>query len=206
MRKLIKVTGLLGMSLIFVWSNAQITLDNPSFEGKPVDGEGLEEWFNCMENDTPDVLPGPWNVNTPPLDGQTYVGLCTRSQGTWESLGQKLKFNMKAKECYTFRINLARSETYVGYNWPVRLRIWGGKNICDKAQLLAETESIKHTDWKAYDFEFFPDEDVSYILLEAYFSPGIYLPYNGNVLLDKCSPIERCKGAFLLRLTGNEGR
>jgi hypothetical protein len=180
---------------------AQILLENSSFEGDPVDATVPEGWQPCKPGTTPDILPGPWSVKTAPEEGQSYMGLITRGDGTWESVGQRLKEPIKARECYTFSLSLARSNTYAEYNWPLRLRIWGGKQACSKDVLLAETESIEHLDWQRYNFEFFSQEEVHFIILEAYYAPGVYFHYNGNILLDNCSPINPCTRASLDRET-----
>jgi hypothetical protein len=176
---------------------AQIILENASFEGQPVDATVPDGWRPCKAGTTPDILPGPWSVTTQPVDGESYMGLITRSDGSWESVGQKLNEPLKARVCYTFSLYLARSNTYADYNWPLRLRIWGATSSCSKDVLLAETESVDHLEWRKYEFEFFSQEEISYILFEAYYSPGVYFHYNGNILMDNCSPISPCRRAFL---------
>ena len=113
-----------------IWSSglqAQIYLNNASFEGEPQDATVPVGWFPCARGTTPDILPGPWGVTTESSDGDTYVGLITREDGTWESIGQRLKSPVKPRECYTFTLDLAHSDTYSGYNNPLKLRIWGGE-------------------------------------------------------------------------------
>jgi hypothetical protein len=174
---------------------AQWSFDNSSFEGDPQDATVPQNWIPCKAGTTPDILPGPWGVYTEPADGKTFVGLITREDGTWESIGQRTKQILKAKECYAFSIDLAHSDTYAGYNLPIRLRVWGGYDRCAKDQLLGETDLINHTDWVTYPFQFYPAKEIRYIILEAHYAKGVAVPYKGNVLLDHLSPIKNCTRA-----------
>ncbi|MBT8219405.1 MAG: hypothetical protein KJP00_06260 [Bacteroidia bacterium] len=184
---------------IFIWlgiqpASAQIEIKNPSFEisnsaGIPTD------WTICNSGSTPDMLPGLWDVISEPSDGNTYLGLITRNDGTWESIGQRLTDKVIPSRCQRFNVDLARSPTYVGYSLPVKLRIYLGKNACDKAQLIGETENILSTEWTTIQINFIPDEAYSHIVLEAYYANGIYIYYNGNILVDNITPIEVCPRA-----------
>jgi|JI7StandDraft_1071085.scaffolds.fasta_scaffold207213_1 hypothetical protein len=169
-----------------------VRLDNPSFEGTPQDASTPVGWVACGENSTPDILPGYWGVYNEPSDGTTYLGLITREDGTWESIGQHLRKPLKANECYSFSIDLARASSYAGYDIPVKLQMWGATKKCSRQQLLAETSVVRHTNWKTYNFEFTPKKNFDYIVLEARNANGIYFAYNGNLLLDHCTPIKRC--------------
>lgn len=175
----------------------QVRLDNPSFEGMTQDATTPIGWMACGKNSTPDILPGFWGVYTEPSDGNSYVGLITREDGTWESMGQHLRQPLKATQCYTFSIDLARSNTYAGYTIPVKFQLWGSRKKCKREQLLAETSVIRHTEWKTYNFEFSPNNDFEYILIEAKYANGIYVSYKGNLLLDNCKPFKKCLRAAL---------
>lgn len=161
-------------------------------EAKTPDG-----WFNCGEYTTPDILPGPWDVMTRAKAGFTYLGLTTRSEGTWEMVGQDLGTPLKKNECYHFTVALARSSTYAGYNTAVRFRLWGGTSACNKKQLLVESQVIDHYDWKVYTFYFFPDEDYQYIVIEPFYKDGKNYPYSGNILIDAFSTFSPCIRASL---------
>ena len=185
--------------------NAQITLNNPSFEGIPKDAVTPRGWSSCGNYTTPDILPGHWGVTRDPINGNTFVGLITREDNTWEYIGQQLSQPMKANECYTFQANIARSPFYAGYNKPIKMKIWGGTDSCEKEQLLAQTEPIIHSDWKPYDFLFFPKKSYQFIIFEAYFVDGTTVPYRGNFLMDNCSTIDVCERASLDSIDNNEG-
>ena len=61
----------------------------------------------------------------------------------------------EVNEEYTFSLDLSRSESWghsVGsdfftYDYPAKLRIWGGDESCEKGELLWESEGIQHTNW-----------------------------------------------------------
>jgi len=172
---------------------SQISLKNASFEDEPQDATCPAGWIECEPETTPDILPGPWGVHTEPSDGETFMGIITRNNGTFESVGQRLSKPMKANECYTFSLDLAHSRTYAGYNMPLRLKIYAGSSRCGKNQLLGETELITHQEWQSYSFEFVTKGAYEYILFEAAFGNGLFGSYKGNILLDACSAIELCQ-------------
>ena len=181
---------LISFPLVF---SGQIRLENPSFEGEPQDATVPVGWMPCELGTTPDILPGPWGVYQEASDGETFMGLITRPDGTYESVGQRLPAPLEKEECYSFNLDLARSMTYTGYNKPLKLRVWGAVSRCQKAELLFESPVIRHTEWKNYPFSFATQFDYHYIILEA------HAPNNqavkGNILLDNCSQITVCKRA-----------
>lgn len=178
-------------------SYSQIYLDNASFEGPAEDATMPTGWHSCKDGTTPDIMPGPWGVTKEAYEGETYLGLITREDGTWESIEQRLSSPMKYGSCYTFSLWLAHTQKYAGYNLPLKLRIWGSAEKCDRSQLLAETKFIKHQDWRKYEFEFYPKNTINYIVIEAHFADGVYISYKGNILLDDLSEISICKRAGL---------
>ena len=186
---------LLGFSPILT---GQIYLDNSSFEGEPADATIPVGWHECAELTTPDILPGVWGVYMEPAEGETFVGLITRSDGSYESIGQRLKQTIPAKECYQFTLDLAHSNTYSGFNAPIRLRVWGGSTRCRKDQLILETKFISHTDWTTYPILFFAESPINYLLFEAYLDNNSK-PRKGNILIDNISKLKKCDRAELLQ-------
>ena len=170
---------------------------NSSFEGEPRDATIPRGWYECEEGTTPDILPGPWGVYTEPFDGETYVGLITRENGSWESIGQKLSKPIEKNVCHYIRLALARSDTYMGYDGALKLRIWGGMKKCGRDQLLAESERIESTEWETYTFQFTPEDDFKYIIIEAYHADGDF-SYAGNILIDDMSAIRQCGRTLLI--------
>lgn len=195
----------LSVFLIGLWINpfhwmtgmqpdGKILLQNPSFEDKPRASASPWGWESHTPGSTPDIMPGAWDIVVQPQEGKSCVALVTREDGSREDIAQRLPQNLKAGTCYTFSIYLSHAPQYVGYNHPVRLRIWGGAGR-GKEQLLASSVLIDHADWKLYKFQFVPTRDMRYITLEAFFAPGAMFHYRGNIVLDNCSPIERCDKA-----------
>ena len=191
-----KMRKLFIISLFFsLNTKAQVILDNASFEGRAKDAEMPNGWHACNPGTTPDILPGPWGVTSEASDGNTYMGLITRENAEWESVGQRLKKPLEAGVCYTFTLDLAHSKTYNNYNNPIKLKIWGGKTQCSKSQLLAESKVITHSDWITYEFTITPNESINYIIFEAFFGDDRLKPWKGNILIDNCSEIKKCDRA-----------
>jgi len=190
----------LGLAFLLCFSGSlfsQITLENASFEGQAQDATVPTGWHSCKRGTTPDILPGFWGVNKEASEGETYIGLITRDDGSWESIGQRLQSPLTANECYTLKLDLARSDSYAGYLLPLKLVIWGGSSRCERTQLLAETPTIKHTDWRTYNLTIYPKQPINYIIIEAQYMDGIFFHYKGNILLDALSPLKPCERAFL---------
>jgi len=164
---------------------------NASFEGEPRDATIPRGWFICKEGTTPDILPGPWGVYTEASHGETYVGLITRENGSWEAIGQRLTDKLSKGQCYEMTLDIARSETYADYHDPISLRIWIGRSKCDRDQLILETKPVRHTEWRTQDIRFVPESDMHYILIEAFYKEGPF-SYKGNILIDNISVIQHC--------------
>jgi len=182
------VTGLL---LFTISASGQITLTNPSFEDEPADATTPQGWHPCDNMTTPDIFPGFWGVYNEPSDGNTYVGIITRENGTYEQFGQRLSDKFKKDNCYRTSIDLAHSIIYSGYNRPIQLKIYIGSSKCDKDQLIFESPVVKSMKWKTYEFDFVPNAEQEYIIFEAFYSDQ---PFNhmGNILIDNLRPITRC--------------
>ncbi|GLR20066.1 hypothetical protein [Portibacter lacus] len=169
----------------------QITLNNPSFEDEPADATVPMGWFPCAPQTTPDILPGFWGVYSEASDGDTYVGLITRFDGSYESIGQRFIERLDDETCYSFNIDLAQSLSYAGYNEPLKIRIWISNKKCQKEQMVFESEFIEHSEWKTYKVEFTPEKRAKYILIEAYYTDG-KITRTGNILLDNITPLIPC--------------
>ena len=179
-------------ALTVVIGSAQLPrVFNASFEGEPRDATIPRGWHKCEDGTTPDILPGPWGVYLEPMDGSSYVGLITRDNGTFESIGQKISAKLEKGNCYFLSLYLARSDTYMGYDRAVKLRIWGGSSKCSRDMLIAETELIEHTEWRKYTFDFTPDRNLRYLIIEAFYSEEPF-EHAGNILIDGLSDIQPC--------------
>jgi Carbohydrate binding domain len=173
----------------------KIHFNNPSFEGKAGASQTPQGWYSYTNSSTPDLLPGAWGVQAPAYAGNTCLGLVTREDGTSEDVGQLLSKTLQMGTCYTFSMYLNFAPKYVGYNNPIRLRVWGGTEKGEKATLLTSSPLIDNQTWKEYKFQFVPKSNIRYLTFEAYFGPGVTFFYKGNILLDNVSPIERCDRA-----------
>ncbi len=180
-----------------------IKLINPSFEDMPRTAKPPRGWYDCgFDNETPpDVQPsGGFEVMKPAFHGATYLGMVVRDNDTWERVSQRLLNPIRGTQCYSFSLDLCRSELYVSqsrisdapanYVTPVKLIIWGGDNYCAKKERLAETSLVSNTEWMQYDFKFEPKQSHTYIMLEAFYKTPVLFPYNGNVLVDNASSIK----------------
>lgn len=198
------------MPLVQVWSQQVIKLENPSFEDFPQHSRPPIGWTNCgfFDESPPDVQPsGAWGVFWPAMDGNTYLGMVTRENDTYESVGQRMNGILWAGTCYQMSFFLCKSPVYFsGVNLgdgnesrrspvrnfvtPIKLRIWGGNDMCHKEELLGETGLVTNNEWERYYVKLSPKRgNYRYIFLEAYYETPVFFPYNGNVLVDDASDI-----------------
>ena len=106
--------------LCFLPMFCQIRVVNPGFEDQPSDATVPKGWLPCEDGTTPDILPGFWGEYGDASQGRTFVGLITRENSTFESIGQRLSSPLTAGECYRFSIDLARGAVYAGFNQPIK--------------------------------------------------------------------------------------
>jgi len=178
-----------------------IYLDNPSFEN--VQYESLRYWTDCSEaNESPyDVHKSKkelFSVTEEAFDGDYFVGLVVRDNGTMEGLSQRLYEPLLASQLYQFSALLRCPRRYisrslitgeeVNYNEPISFAVYGGNSPCETKTLLGITEPVTGFEWMQYDFVLEPVEDYEYIILHAVYAPTLS-PYNGGVLVDWLSDI-----------------
>lgn len=181
-----------------------IKLNNPSFEDIRRNSHVPTGWYDCgfIGQTAPDVQPGSFGVTQKPKNGMSYLGLVVRDNETWEAVAQRLTQPLENGNCYSLSISLCRSELYLSpsqtssvetnYLTPVKLRIWGGNNFCQKQILLGESPLIKNYRWIEFPFKLEAKGDAeqyTHIILEAYYQQPTLFPYNGNILLDNASEI-----------------
>jgi outer membrane protein OmpA-like peptidoglycan-associated protein len=189
---------------VFSQEEGIVHLRNPSFEDLPRNSEPPRGWTDCgFPGETaPDVQPDPeflFEVRKPAYDQNTYLGMVTRDNDTWESVGQQLTTPLVGGQCYEFRIHLARSEIYMSrsrrtkardnYVDPIKLRIHGGYSICDKGNIIGESALVYNFEWQEFRIKLRPEQDFTHIILEAFYNTPILIPYNGNILLDNVQPL-----------------
>jgi hypothetical protein len=193
------------INIIPIKNKTLIKLANPSFEDTAQAGHTPKQWFDCgfATETPPDIQPGNFfQVSQTPYHGDTYLGMVTRDNDTWESVGQILKRPLEKDACYSFCIYLMRSPTYLSqtktsskeenYTNPIILKVWGSNAFCEKTDLLVESPKIENTSWKKYCVIFKPHNNIDHILFEAYYDSQTKAPYNGNLLLDNLSAITPC--------------
>ena len=190
----IKLFHISTLTLLIGASYGQISLSNASFEGTPSDATIPSGWFAVSEGTTPDILPGYWGVYNEPVDGETYVGLIVRPDGSFESIGQRLNKDLKKDVCYSMSFNLAHSDTYTGYDDAIQIRVWISNKKSKRQQMVFESELIKNEEWQWHKFDFKPLETMRYIIIEAYL-PSSKRSAKGNLLIDDISTIVTCNKA-----------
>jgi hypothetical protein len=194
LKRYIKNLLICSISLGSISLSGQISFPNASFEDAPSDATTPQAWYPCEEMTTPDILPGFWGVYKTANQGETYVGLITRQDGSFESIATRTSKVLKAKTCYKVSVSLAHSKTYAGFNKPLSLRIWAGKRKCDKAELIFESKLIEHSEWRQYQIQFQLEEEAQYILIEA-FNGNKSTKLKGNILIDNLTTINSCDRA-----------
>ena len=178
-----------------------IYLDNPSFEGLPGFSRVPNGWKDYgADGETPvDTQPGSSGVKAHPYDGDTYISMVTRDNGTNEICGQELDIPLQKGEKYRFELYLAKADTMYSVSRQsgnsiyiykdIRCKILGYTKATDTYRILDVTDLITHTNWKKYSFSLEPKEQVDIIFIQASVKDDV--PIYGNILVDHCSPIVR---------------
>lgn len=186
------------LALIFIAichiGQAQIGLLNPSMEDTPSDATVPQGWSACAALTTPDILPGYWGVYQDAQEGDTYVGIITRENGSYESFGQRLSAPLLEGSCYQFNLWLAHASVYAGHGKPIKLQIYISDDLCGEDQLIWQSPLIEHEEWKSYSIQFTPMKKAQYIILKAFIKDGKF-SHKGNILIDNMSRITRCNRA-----------
>ena len=176
------------------FASAQSTLSNPSFEDQRADATMPSGWWSCEKGTTPDILPDFWGVYNLPRHGQSYVGLITREDGSFEAIGQRLSSTLEKGQCYEMRLYLSHSKVYAGYNTPIRLSIYLGEKKCGMDQLVFQSKIMGEEAWQLQELTFKPKSaGMKYVTLVAN-DDGRHI--NGNILIDHISDIRNCQRAM----------
>jgi hypothetical protein len=175
-------------------------LYNASFEGIPQDAAMPDGWWSCDQASTPDILPGPYGIDHFPYHGNTYLGLITRQDGSWEGVEQRLQEPLKKDQCYSMGLFLARSKNYAGYTEPIRLSIKIGEDKCDYEQTIYLSPLIQHHTWKEYTFSFTPKSNCFYLQVIAFAETG---DKNGHILIDNIGAFHKCQRAEIHQPSAN---
>ncbi len=195
---------LLSIIICFTFNiNAQkdtIFIKNASFEGEPDPVVPPDFWEDCnFKYESPiSTMPGFFGEEKKAIDGETYLGMSIRDNGTWESTFQVLETPLKKGKTYHFSIYLSGSDVFESYSYisalprifddPIILKIWGSDSLCVRSQLLAVSPVINSPEWKKYHFYFTCDKDFPNLTLEAYYAPR-NINANSILFLDNMSNI-----------------
>ncbi len=171
---------------------AQIEIQNPSFEGTAQPDVVPYPWQICSPS--PDTDPCnlfPQTFNLPASDGDTYCGMGVYSppNNYYEEVSQKLICSLVKGAVHQLNIDLA----YIQLNGTFtggQLRIYGGFDVYDKAQLLWQS-SVLNTFWQTYNAEFIPNENYNYIILSPYIAGQYQFSY---IAADNMSPTIQVDG------------
>jgi hypothetical protein len=189
---------------IFGQKPVKIKLKNPSFEGYAIPANTPINWYACnFKDESPPDTHGNthwFGVEKKAFKGETYIGMVVRDNNTWEAIGQKLKKPLLKSIKYSFSIYACQSENYqsmsrstgdtANYTVPAVLKIWGSdSSLCDRKQLLAQSQPIDFKDWKKLEFTLAPKADYKYFIIEAFYIKIFKNAYNGNILIDNASAI-----------------
>jgi hypothetical protein len=203
--------------LLLLASNCQLEaqeealLTNPSFEDIPrAGGTGypmpIRGWFDLGQfpKETPPdihgINTGYWKVTTFPHDGNTFLGLVTRPDGSYEGvytnpigrLVQGERYRLNVFLCHDTGYESAIKETHnlpqaeqrmIKFDTPIILRIWGSWNG-EYDELFFESKPINHTDWRRYVVDLLPSNTYRVLIIEAYHPTGQENPVAGNLLID----------------------
>ena len=166
--------------LAFLESTAisKIEIKNPSFELPLFDSKLLpltSTWQDCGTVEFPKETPVTihqegsflFNVEQEPHDGNTYIGMVTRANESWESISQELVEPLKKDAKYFFRVyvstsNQLKSPMAIGqsnieavyYNEPTVIRIYGGNSSCSDKTKLFESNPVLNIDWEPLHVKF----------------------------------------------------
>lgn len=186
--KLIYISAFFSLASL---AQGQVFISNPSLEDAPADATMPSGWFEVSKGTTPDILPGYWGVYLEPENGNSYVGLITRPDGSYESIGQRMEHTMVKGSCYSMSLFLSHSDNYTGYNEPIKLRIWISDKHKSRQQMVFESPLIEDEEWTPFEFNFYPKKDMKYIILEAY-NPEKLKKLKGNILIDAIANPKIC--------------
>lgn len=197
----------------------EIPLVNPSFEGEPRRSvalsngfflvDGWIDWVLFPAQNGPDIhgidIHGIasefWNVLTVPYDGESFVGLVTREDETWECIGQKLPSPLRKLRSYDLVLYLCQDPHFASitksshvepmlFNSPAVVRIWGSNGVGNLDELLTESHPIMHEEWRKYNLFLQPQDDYTYLVIEAFYPLDYHGPTNGHVLIDNAKLLQ----------------
>ncbi len=195
--------------LFFEILHAQDTLrlPNPSFEvDDPKCYQVPTHWDKMGKTDhSPSIQPSCHEVSKSAAHGLRYVSLLRYADGTRQCIGAKFQAGgeMKKGEGYEIGLHMAQAKAVKvdkrQFTATSGLRIWAVNSQTDAYEVLAETASIDHPEWKNYSITVSPAKG-NYDML--YFEPCPVLEEqkDGNILIDNILPVVRYRGEKTSRI------
>lgn len=182
-----------------------IPLTNGSFE-KAIAVTGMLPygWINCgpPKETPPDVVQhqveNAFKVLHDAADGNHFVSMVVRSNGTAECIQQDLSTPLVPGKSYEMTVQLALAKRFdaverrtmqeVSFAHPVMLEVYGVDMHNDRI-LLDDIPPVRHDGWQSYTLQFCPAAPVKALILSPFYHPDSLYEYNGHILLDDLSDI-----------------
>lgn len=176
-----------------------IQFSNPSFEYDINNVKSKNDWLICDTELNSKTNPSSALVEQLKFEdkiafnGNTYMLMVAFDDGTFSSISQKLKNQIVANNNYSFDCYIGRKNKYKfdGQDCmdSLILKVWGGNEYCEKAELLSESLEITNYDWIKYTFQLNPEHNHSHITFEARFFDNKHEGQRGHLLIDLLSNI-----------------
>lgn len=176
---------------------------NDSFEGSEgaggQQGNPPSDWYNLgLTDSSGDTQPGVFGVTQTASHGNKYLSLVTRQlspPGTVETCWSKLLQPLEQDQCYSLLIDLSLSNEFKAthawtdyyFDAPCKFQILGGNDLLPyntDAEVLWESPTLDHYDWKTYHARIGPlSKSFKYLLLRPMFADSNVFT-NSVVLVD----------------------
>jgi len=173
-----------------------IYIMDPSFEDISNDNEAYY-WTDCGDS-TEQSFPifkngdGQFSVSEKSFEGDYFIGLMVREDGTTKGISQYLHKPLTAGKIYQFSVLLRLPSVFENQETdffnPVVFEVYGSMDACSQDKLLAFSTPVTEQKWMQFDFILEPTDDFDWLTLRVGFMDNME-PYNGSVLIDYVSDI-----------------
>lgn len=159
------------LTMLFAWQTVDCQIiTNGSFEAPNGSSSSVPpNWQNCGGSPDVQIISGTgqgiFGINTPPDDGNTYMGMVTtNNQSYQEAMGQPV--TLVAGTNYSGSIALYYSNLHTSWNGNGRLQIWGGTSCNARNELLFDSGTITNLHvWNNFPISFTPSQNHSFIIM-----------------------------------------
>lgn len=183
-------------------------LSNTSFETKTI-GQSTNKnktimlaWNDCgiylQSKESPfDIHPkstGAWaNNQFSPSDGESYIGLVARENGTRESISQPLLKKLDIDKTYSFNIDITSLDKNFAnhrsqnpeflFDQNLEIQIWLSTDPCKQDQLIYSKKIDYRNEWKTHHVSFKPNKTHTHLMITC--NPiGHFEKVLGNIMID----------------------